>query len=920
MRAISAPSSSISNDASRTAEAVAFDLIGEAKHVLIVGDSAATLPAMLEASEHELTFVLSSAVHSDEARVYSSHVEVADLSAVTLSEILPGRQFDAVVIDAGGAPLPNLIPLLDDARNLLVNRGPLVALLPSATHGAVRLALLKGVIADALDNVAPQEIDRFTLERVFRTFLEANYDVESIERASHAIFEPSNLLPPIDRAGVSEAMVREIGTDPDAFTLQFIVKARPFAGINGQRSATLAQILAAADAGKRAAEQRAFAAEAQLVKEQPQGPVALPEPASPVHATALEAELEGTRHQAALNAAAAARGQLEIERMESRIAELELQVGEHQATTQRQSAEIEEYEARRADMVARIGELEEGLAAAGVTAAVELTDRTRDMVARIGQMEDLLAAAHAETAKANTRTDAARAGLQRRLTYVAQLTSLNSATAEKLRRSEAAIRALETEVTRAHRVAKGSASEVKQLHSELKQKNEQIQAMGAALSRRSRIVAKLETVRIALQDQLERVSGALAERSARISKLEAAETAATLELWLVRTAFKARISDLEKRARGALATERAHSANLEETLRHANDELTSAAAEKHRLQREAEQSVEDLERLRSDLRILQERIQSVNAQHELEIAEMHRSIDGLHSELATAKAANAEIPILKVRAIASEKRFEMHEALLLEMTKRARGLEDDVLAAVSRELQLQRDLANVGEHAKRVESDLHESAHRVAGLEHELEQAAHRAAHQEGQLTEAVECVAVLEPQLHELTDRTKRLEADALEAANREDGLRHQLSQNGDRAKQLETDLQRLSLRASQLEEELQGATARLQEQDELLQAADRRYCEQTAELNQAAEESVRQDERLAEQSARSEQLEGKLAETAQQRDALNSELMIALERCMHLDCEIASLQSSRAWKIANALRSFLMPWKKAGETRGDH
>ncbi len=195
------------------------------------------------------------------------------------------------MLDATKDDVPDSVArILGGARPaMLSEQGCVVGLIPNAHHGAIRLALLRGLLGGDIFDDATPELKRFTLEAICRLFLQAGYDLEIIEPVAHPVFEPSALLPPLDRAQFSDALVREIEADSSALTVQFVVGARPFTDANADPSADLQRVLAET-------RERAVARHANIV----------PFP-SRRDETSFSAELEGTRRQAALNAAAASR-------------------------------------------------------------------------------------------------------------------------------------------------------------------------------------------------------------------------------------------------------------------------------------------------------------------------------------------------------------------------------------------------------------------------------------------------------------------------------------------------------------------------------------------------------------------------------------------------------------------------------------
>lgn len=208
--------------------AIMTRFVGENKRVLDVGCAGGYLARVLAAQHCEVVGVDINAEAVEAARTYCSEAFVADIEAVPLRAVLGDRRFDVVVCGDVLEHLLNPARVLEETRNLLTDEGYLVASFPNVAHGAVRLSLLSGRF-DYQDEglLDDTHVRFFTLKSIDEMLLGAGYRVDELMRSSIEVFEASPLLPHVDRSAFDEEIVQRVLSEPEAATLQFIVKAYP---------------------------------------------------------------------------------------------------------------------------------------------------------------------------------------------------------------------------------------------------------------------------------------------------------------------------------------------------------------------------------------------------------------------------------------------------------------------------------------------------------------------------------------------------------------------------------------------------------------------------------------------------------------------------------------------------------------------
>jgi 2-polyprenyl-3-methyl-5-hydroxy-6-metoxy-1,4-benzoquinol methylase len=204
------------------------DLVGADKEVLDLGCASGYFARVLARRDCRVVGVDINEAAVEKAREPCSDAIVADLDAVPLTSLVGEQRFDVVVFGDVLEHLMNPARLLEEARDVLKHDGYLVASFPNVAHGAVRLSLLQGRFDYQEEGLLDETHLRFfTLKTVEETLLGAGYRIETLQRSTVDVFDGSHVLPPINRGAFDEHVVERVLSDPEASTLQFIVRAFP---------------------------------------------------------------------------------------------------------------------------------------------------------------------------------------------------------------------------------------------------------------------------------------------------------------------------------------------------------------------------------------------------------------------------------------------------------------------------------------------------------------------------------------------------------------------------------------------------------------------------------------------------------------------------------------------------------------------
>ena len=391
-------------------------MVGRDRVTLDVGCAGGYFAKLMADRGCDVTGIVINSAAVEHARSFCSRVLVADIEAVPLPEVVEGARFDVVVFGDVLEHLRNPVRILDEARQLLNKSGYVVASIPNIAHGAVRLALLKGNFEyEEVGLLDDSHVRFFTVRSVEELFAEAGYRIEQIERTLVPVFSGSDLVPKVDRAAFSDAVVSEIEADPESETLQFIIKAKPLS--DKTKTRTLVKQLAAAHADvktlgatlqRHESEKRALQAEVEAARAtatQARAAAEAFELRCCAHldqtaeaAEALQTEVEAAQAAVQAQEELAARYAVETENLRRQLegAQTALQTNQHLLA----SAQAEAVELR---------------ATAETSAAVQLAARE----ARINDLADELETSGRSLREVNIRLQASSDELERRTSELA---------------------------------------------------------------------------------------------------------------------------------------------------------------------------------------------------------------------------------------------------------------------------------------------------------------------------------------------------------------------------------------------------------------------------------------------------------------------------------------------------------------------
>ncbi len=204
------------------------ELIGERKRVLDIGCASGYLARLLTQRDCDVVGIDVSPSAVEAARAFCTRAIVADLDVTPLLSLVDQGSFDVIVCGDVLEHLRYPTRLLEDARAALREGGSLVASIPNIAHGAIRLALLEGSFDyQELGILDDTHLRFFTAKTVDELFVCAGYRIEQIERTTLPLFEVSDLVPPVLEENYGDEVIAKVRRDPEAETLQFVVKATP---------------------------------------------------------------------------------------------------------------------------------------------------------------------------------------------------------------------------------------------------------------------------------------------------------------------------------------------------------------------------------------------------------------------------------------------------------------------------------------------------------------------------------------------------------------------------------------------------------------------------------------------------------------------------------------------------------------------
>jgi GT2 family glycosyltransferase/2-polyprenyl-3-methyl-5-hydroxy-6-metoxy-1,4-benzoquinol methylase len=208
---------------------LALRLIAPGKTVLELGPATGRVTRVLSEQGCQVVAVERDGAMAPNLEPYCSRVIVGDVERLSLEEVFGEQRFDVILAGDFLEHLAHPLKLLQDLKRYLSEDGYIVASIPNIAHGSVRLSLLAGKFEYKDIGILDRTHLRFfTLDSILRLFADAGFAIVDVQRVRQDPFrEPyiDRLQP--DKPELSPELKRLIEDDPDAATVQFVVKAFP---------------------------------------------------------------------------------------------------------------------------------------------------------------------------------------------------------------------------------------------------------------------------------------------------------------------------------------------------------------------------------------------------------------------------------------------------------------------------------------------------------------------------------------------------------------------------------------------------------------------------------------------------------------------------------------------------------------------
>src|SRR5580704_3931158 len=209
--------------------ALALRLIPSGKAVLELGPATGRVTRVLSERGCQVVTVERDRAMAPNLEPYCSRVIVGDVERLSLQEVFGEQRFDVILAGDFLEHLAHPLELLQELKRFLSEEGYIVASIPNIAHGSVRLSLLQGKFEYKDIGILDQTHLRFfTLESILRLFTDAGFAIVDVQRVRQDPYkEPYIDRPQTDQPEVRPELKRLIEDDPDAATVQFVVKAFP---------------------------------------------------------------------------------------------------------------------------------------------------------------------------------------------------------------------------------------------------------------------------------------------------------------------------------------------------------------------------------------------------------------------------------------------------------------------------------------------------------------------------------------------------------------------------------------------------------------------------------------------------------------------------------------------------------------------
>ena len=194
------------------------DCIGQSKSVLFVGGWNAALAQRLLSAGCRLAALSISREIANVASNSCLTAETLDIESWTVPESVKAVRYDAVVLDGVLELSPNPESMLAEIQTMLKDDGVVAASLPHTAHGAIRLALMRGIATAGFAGAA-------SAREAIEPFERCGYHVRRIHRVLSPLFGQGEGLPALEQSDFDPTIVQEIQADPESETVAFLILA-----------------------------------------------------------------------------------------------------------------------------------------------------------------------------------------------------------------------------------------------------------------------------------------------------------------------------------------------------------------------------------------------------------------------------------------------------------------------------------------------------------------------------------------------------------------------------------------------------------------------------------------------------------------------------------------------------------------------
>ena len=202
-----------------------IEFVGKGKAVLDVGTSSGHVAKIMAEFGCQVTGIGVDPDAARQAEVFCEKVLVGDVESLDFSGELREGSFDVIVFGDVLEHLKDPLRAIMRLKPLLGPEGYVVASIPNVAHGSVRLALLQGKFRyQPLGLLDGTHLRFFTRESVEQLFEEAGFSIGELARTRRGVLDTEI---EVDRNLVTGEALRQVQSDPEAETYQFVLTAYP---------------------------------------------------------------------------------------------------------------------------------------------------------------------------------------------------------------------------------------------------------------------------------------------------------------------------------------------------------------------------------------------------------------------------------------------------------------------------------------------------------------------------------------------------------------------------------------------------------------------------------------------------------------------------------------------------------------------